>query len=258
MSLSLCGNRVDELTVLSIPEPVGTSSWSPVSHSRVIQALENEVKDAGFKIIRREYSLSSPRKGSKSRIEGIEPAFGDKMFGVWDLQNGHSGEGTSWSLGFRNSLNKTLALGICAGQRVFVCDNLSFTGEFVDFRRHTAGLSQEELEHLAAQAVGKVISKFEDFDVWIEQLRKFKLSTRKMKGIIYDSIVEGINSSKKFKEIHALILGTSPTYKRNLYGFHEASTELMKGSSLFTVNDKNAMLNSFLHIRMELWELLRN
>ena len=48
-----------------------------------------------------------------------------------------SSEDYCWVLGLRNSHDKTFPAGIVAGASVFVCDNLSFSGEIKFARKHT-------------------------------------------------------------------------------------------------------------------------
>ncbi len=59
------------------------------------------------------------------------------MFGVINFENGTSDYG--YSVGFRNSHDKSMVAGICAGARVFVCDNLALSGNFAEKRRHIPG-----------------------------------------------------------------------------------------------------------------------
>jgi Domain of unknown function (DUF932) len=53
---------------------------------------------------------------------------GMKMFGVLDLDTGM--HGCSFSIGIRNSHDKTMRLAMTVGYRVFVCDNMAFHGDF--------------------------------------------------------------------------------------------------------------------------------
>jgi ATPase family associated with various cellular activities (AAA) len=53
---------------------------------------------------------------------------GAKMFGVLDLET--QMEGCRFSIGIRNSHDKSIRLGLTAGLRVFVCSNMAFSGDF--------------------------------------------------------------------------------------------------------------------------------
>ena len=56
------------------------------------------------------------------------------------------------SVGIRNSIDKTLPLGFCAGNRVFVCDNLSFSADLMVNRKHTVNGGARFREAIALAA----------------------------------------------------------------------------------------------------------
>ena len=61
---------------------------------------------------------------------------GMKMFGVLDLET--QMEGCRFSIGIRNSHDKSIRLGSHAGLRVFVCSNMAFNGDFTPvLAKHT-------------------------------------------------------------------------------------------------------------------------
>jgi hypothetical protein len=51
-----------------------------------------------------------------------------KMFGVLDLAT--EMEGCRFSIGLRNSRDKSMRLAMTCGYRVFVCSNMAFSGDF--------------------------------------------------------------------------------------------------------------------------------
>jgi hypothetical protein len=51
-----------------------------------------------------------------------------KMFGVLDLAT--EMEGCRFSIGLRNSHDKSMRLAMTCGYRVFVCSNMAFSGDF--------------------------------------------------------------------------------------------------------------------------------
>jgi hypothetical protein len=51
-----------------------------------------------------------------------------KMFGL--LEVNHDFDGIRFAIGLRNANDKSMRLGMVAGYRVFVCDNLAFNGDF--------------------------------------------------------------------------------------------------------------------------------
>ena len=50
------------------------------------------------------------------------------MFGL--LEANHDFDGIRFAIGLRNANDKSMRLGMVAGYRVFVCDNMAFAGDF--------------------------------------------------------------------------------------------------------------------------------
>src|SRR5215831_5602027 len=101
----------DELRQLPIPE--GTNTFKPIPHHEVVEGL---VETLGFRhigVVRDEYAATPD---------------GMKLFGVMDLEAGFTG--CRFSLGLRNSNDKSMRLALTVGYRTFVCDNLAFQGDF--------------------------------------------------------------------------------------------------------------------------------
>jgi hypothetical protein len=165
------------------------------------------------------------------------------MFGIWDL-NGGSDE-LCWSIGIRNSMDKSMALGITAGTRVFVCDNLAFSGEFVEFRKHTKGLVYDELEFMAYRAMKKMVANLTRFQAWHEGLKNFSLTEWDAKILLVEIMTNNIIPPSKFARFHELYFGG--VYKPNLWGFHETVTDVLRDSNLLTLPKKNRQLNGVLN-----------
>ena len=68
-----------------------------------------------------------------------------------------------------------------AGTKVFVCENLSFTGDFAEFRWHTKGLNVEDMEFLAYRAMKKMAGTLTRFQAWHEGLYQIELSEQDAK-----------------------------------------------------------------------------
>ena len=226
--------RIDEQAVMAVPEPEFTPTWHPISHSRVIEALTVACNDHNLTINSKEYSLS---------------ADGGRMFGVWhlDADNGRS----SYALGLRNAINKSMALGVCAGTKVFVCDNLCFDGEFIAFRKHTSGLTQDHLVEMSYKAVAGAVIEMEKFTDWHDGLHDVWVPRSDYKGLVFDMMDKGVFSPSnfgKFQHCHREELtinhGKSLDGAVNLYNVHGAATRLMRDWNLLKVSDSTRKLNA--------------
>ena len=111
----------------SVVVPDETDSYKPVPYGRLIEEVKIHVPRFGLKVEREEYALA--REGSQ-------------MFGVLTCSNGHVAD---WRLaiGLRSSYDRSLAVQLVAGSRVFVCDNLAFSGETQVSRKHTVNVFRD-------------------------------------------------------------------------------------------------------------------
>lgn len=105
----------------AIPAPPADGRWHPVSHARVLDAVTGTLQAAGYEVQDRKLAIA---RG------------GHRFFGTLDLTM-RLAAGVSLAVGVRNSTDKSFPLGFCAGNRVFVCDNLAFRAELLVKRKHT-------------------------------------------------------------------------------------------------------------------------
>ena len=231
-SILIGSNRVTEAEVLQVPAVPFTKSFHPMHHRQILDAIRSGVVATGLEIIKTEYVLANN---------------GNRMFGVWDLSGGS--DELCWSIGIRNSMDKSMALGITAGTRVFVCDNLAFSGDFVEFRKHTKGLVYNELEFMAYRAMKKMVSNLTKFQAWHEGLKNFSLTEWDAKILLVEIMTNSIIPPSKFARFNELYFGG--VYKPNLWGFHETVTDVLRDSNLLTLPKKNRLLNGVLNTYLD-------
>ena len=109
------------------------------------------------------------------------------MFGVMDLEAGLTG--CRFSLGLRNSNDKSMRLALTVGYRTFVCDNLAFQGDFTPaLAKHSKHFS---LIDSIAIGVERMQRNFEPMQKQVEAWRADQLSDEAAKLVIYRAFVEG-------------------------------------------------------------------
>src|SRR5689334_21487911 len=171
--LAHCGTRKlsrEELQVIPVPE--GTLTHRPVPHHEIVKAL---IETLGFRhigVVRDEYAVSND---------------GMKMFGVLDLETGF--EGCRFSIGLRNANDKSMRLALTVGYRVFVCDNMSFKGDFTPvLAKHSASMN---LIDLVSIGVDKMQRNFDPLRKQVELWQKTDLTDNDAKLAIYNAFVVG-------------------------------------------------------------------
>jgi hypothetical protein len=168
-----CGaQKVTRDDLRSIPVPEATNTHVPLSHFEIVEVLEEALSFRHLSVVKDEYAVS---------------ADGMKMFGVMDLNNEFS-EGR-YSIGLRNSNDKSMRLALTAGYRVFVCDNMAFSGDFTPLlHKHTRNL---DLRDSISIAVDRIYRGFDLLGKQIGAMRSFMLTDNDARLMIYQAFVEG-------------------------------------------------------------------
>jgi hypothetical protein len=139
----------------NLPVPSSTETWQPVSHEIFDQLVKKELSLTGIVVQKAVYGLSKPdAKGYRHRL-----------FGIYHTQDVIIPNEVGAMIGFRNSTDQTLSAGLVFGSKVFVCDNLAFSGQYLIKRRHTKHIL-DDLPSLIAQGV----SRFERHRTFQQQL----------------------------------------------------------------------------------------
>ena len=166
MSLMMSeGKYVGRNEIAVVPTPTGTTSWKPVPHMDVIDAVTEAVKAKNWQILDEQYGLARD---------------GQRMFGVMRINRSSSSE---WSrcIGIRNSHDQSLSVGLAAGISVMCCSNLAFGGAMVLKRRHT---SRIELGNLVLTAVDELEMEFLNLETVSEDLKLHEVRADEARAVI--------------------------------------------------------------------------
>jgi hypothetical protein len=131
----------EDLALVETPPP--TDTHFPLAHADFLREVKSNLQDSQFEIINEQHALSK---------------MGSRYFGVLDLANTVSDD-YAFVVGLRNSHDRSFAAAVAGGSRVFVCDNLSFSGEIKLERKHTK-FAHRDLQHLTARLVGQLSHLF--------------------------------------------------------------------------------------------------
>lgn len=138
LSLHVGSHAATMEQVYAVKTPERTKSYVPVAHDAIINAARGELVKDGFTIT--------------SESHGLWGDAGERYFGLLEA----AGERDySMVVGIRNSHDKRFPASLALGSSVFVCDNLSFSGEVSLSRRHTIHVMRD-LPGLVQRAVGQL------------------------------------------------------------------------------------------------------
>lgn len=168
-----CGAHAVERDVVgSISTPEPTETWHPIPHMTLIQHVEGILGINKLKVVKEAHSLTHD---------------GMRYFGLMQIQNGQTNEDYAWVLGLRNSHDKSFPAGLVAGASVFVCDNLSFSGEVSYARKHTTKIEQD-LPFLTERAIGRLMNKWHRQDHRIASYKQREITDAEAHDIIIRSV----------------------------------------------------------------------
>jgi hypothetical protein len=126
--------------VAVVPTPTRTQSWVPIPHARLLDGVQGSLERAGLAVVSEAHGLTSD---------------GSRYFGLMQVAQADTDGDFGLVVGLRNSHDKTFPAGLVVGASVFVCDNLSFSGEVKLARKHTANV-ERDLPGLIERAVGRL------------------------------------------------------------------------------------------------------
>jgi hypothetical protein len=155
-----------------IPTPEGTETHRPVAHSSIVEALLETLAFRHISVVGDEYAVSNN---------------GMRMFGVVDLET--TFDGCRFSIGLRNSNDKSMRLAMTVGYRVVVCDNMAFHGDFSPLlAKHTRRFS---LLDALSLGVDRMQRKFGPMRRQVEAWKETQVSDQEAKLTIYRAFVQG-------------------------------------------------------------------
>ena len=98
------------------------------------------------------------------------------MFATYTYKNEEDEIGMS--IGFRNSYDKSMSIGVCVGAKVFVCENLMMTGEVTFMRKHTGNIL-DELNSLIFNVLYKSDDKFAQLQDDKESMKEIPINNQR-------------------------------------------------------------------------------
>jgi hypothetical protein len=148
------------------------------------------------------------------------------------------------SIGFRNSYDRSLSVGITIGASVFVCDNLVFFGEIKAFRKHTSNLLQD-IKQMILSTIYAQKEKFNRIENDAARLKRITVNDEtafKIMGVLFG---KNIISPRQLPVMKKEWL--EPSYdsfkERNAWSLYNAATEALKTTPPSLIMDKHTQLH---------------
>ena len=220
----------DELAL--VPVPQATDSYLPVPHEHLAETLSTIGQDIlkGFTLHKEQYALARE---------------GNQLFGVHVFKSADTELGLS--IGFRNSYDKSMAIGIAIGAEVFVCDNLALTGDITIMKKHTQNVWQG-LEDAAIATLYRSQKNFEKIVADSETLKGRMLSDTEAFKLIGLMFGHGILTPRQLPVVKNEWLHPAHAEftARNMWSFYNGCTESLKSCPPVMIMEKHIQLHTLL------------
>lgn len=228
-----CGaQHVSMRDVQSVNTPASTKTWTPIPHAQLIQTVERTLKYTKLTVGTQAHSLTHD---------------GQRYFGLMEIQGRRQSDEYCWVLGLRNSHDKTFPAGMVAGASVWVCDNLSFSGQVKFARKHTVNINRD-LPQLVERSIGLLVSKWNDQDKRIEAYKDAEIEDAQAHDLIIRSTDVGVCSNRLIPSV--LHEWREPRHEafesRNVWSLFNAFTESLKDGSLAELPKRTEALHGLL------------
>jgi hypothetical protein len=154
------GEKVDFSAVRASVTPEPQDAHYPIPHARILDLAVEGLERQGLHVVSGEHALAK---------EGM------RYFGLLQLTNGADHGDFGLVAALRNTHDKSFAASMALGSRVFVCDNLAFSGEVTFARKHTRH-AMMDLPRLVNDALGRLGTLKRSQEIRIEGYKAAELN----------------------------------------------------------------------------------
>jgi len=220
LMLHMGGKEATFDDVANVITPSPQDSHYPIPHTALIEQTTDALIDAGYTIKSVQHGLN--RKGAHyfGFMELGHERFDQVDYGI--------------TVGLRNTHDKTFAAGFIAGSRVFVCDNLAFSGEVKVGRKHTKQILSE-LPEIIGQGVTRLKGYYIKQEERIETYKEVEISDKEADSNIITLLRKKVITSRQVER--TVKEWYEPTHDsfaetKNVWRLFNATTEALKTSGL--------------------------
>jgi hypothetical protein len=184
-----CGAQaVPYPTLMGLPVPEKTETHLPIPHHQFFELAVD-------RLIKQGYAISQPQHFLNRE--------GAHYFSLMQLHHEEEerSEKHSTMCALRNSHDKVFAASLAVGAKVFVCDNLSFSGDIVVGRKHTPNI-WDELPEIFEGAIKKIRVMRKRQDVRFAEYQRAPLDDYAVDHLIMETFREGIINLKRIGKVN--------------------------------------------------------
>lgn len=234
-----CGSNQATVSDLNaVPLPAETDTYMPLPHVKLVEMVETIFGDSlKAKMVKLQLGLN--RNGGQlfgvASFDVDLPIKTDtevlvERYGSERLQRMRQVAKHGIAVGFRNSYDKSMSAGVAVGARVFVCDNLCFSGEAVTILRKHTSLIVPSLTRMLGEAASKARVQYGDVDTDFRLMAATQCDDTRAFSFFGRAYGQGLIRSQQFTR--AIEAWKNPTHEEfaepTLWRLYNAGTEGLK------------------------------
>lgn len=230
--------KSSEQEILQAIVPGKTDTYSPVAHREIINALEEQCDKRGFEIKSKDYWSNKQGQQVTGKFNIVVP--GNDELGMMAA--------------FRNSYDRSMALGFAGGSNVWICLNGQVGGDITLVRRHTGSISDEVQEKIVT-SMEHMETEFEKLSKQNNIMKEIELSSRQMAEMVGRMFVEeNLLNSTQLNIVKREMTGegTNNFTDNNAWSSYNHVTESYKVSSAYSYIENHIELHQFFEKEFEL------
>lgn len=207
-------NTISLFDVYDIPKPQKTETYTPVSNQILIETIKEKLYKNNMELVTERYTTNKTKS---------------QLFGVMEVKQGNNEQ--LLNFGFRNSYDKSLAVGMVAGSTVIVCSNLMFKGNIKVMRKHTNGVFND-LQNLVNDVVDIGYEELESIIKDSTHLKNIEINRKEMAQIAGDMFINhNIVNSTQINILKREIEQSQKFKNLTMWDFYNHCTEALKASA---------------------------
>lgn len=241
-----CGaQRMTREEVEELPLPVAMGSRHIIRPlTQDVDLIEEEVNKLGLQIIDSGYAVKFQESSKYFRNPDAALPKQAQVFGIFEIGRTKSlmspYEGTkdfSIMVGLRGSYDQSLPRGIAVGSRVFVCDNLAFSGQIHMHTKQTLNIDTRVKEFIR-QAIQELPNFIELQDKTFNNFKDYSITHDRGENIIIDMFRQEKLSSRGLVEV--LKEWDNPSFfhgEDSIWSLFNAITQTYKNDEKLVINN---------------------
>ena len=223
------GKQVNFAELSAIPLPERTDTYEPVPFSDLLvntKRICDDILDLEF----------VDQKLAVSKNE-------QRFFGLLQYKDPKNEE-MGQAIGIRSSHDKSMSNGFCSGATVFVCDNMSFTGDITYMRKHTKNV-MDDLQDKLVSVLYRSKDKFFNIVEDTKNMKDIPISTDDAYSFIGRAFGHKTLGARQASD--AIRHWNSPPYsefmQKNVWSLYNACTESLKSTPPNKILEKHIDLH---------------